>query len=105
VRTLPHSFKKTIAAVTLSGFIVGGGGDAISPAVTGTGPSFKASVNRTLKGDRLSQVAKRYHQSLKNSSSTETAITSPKRPPLGCDSAFSPISAPSLAHIFKRCIA
>jgi hypothetical protein len=102
VRTFPH--RNTIAAVTLSSFIAGGGGAAIRPALTGTEPSIKASVNRTHKGDRLPQVAMRYHQSLNNSSSTETATTSPKRPPLGCDSAFSPISAPSLAHIFKRCM-
>jgi hypothetical protein len=104
VRTLPHSFKNTIAAVTLSSFIAGSGSAAISPDATDTEPSIKASVNRTHKGDRLPQAAMRYHHALKNSSSTETATTSPKRPPLGCDSAFSPISAPLLAHIFRRCM-
>jgi len=104
VRTFPYSFKNTIAAVTLSSFIAGGGGAAISPAATGTEPSIKASVNRTHKGDRLPQVAMHHRQSPNNSLSTETATTSPRRPPLGCDSAFSPISAPSLAHIFKRCM-
>jgi hypothetical protein len=104
VRTLPHFFKNKIAAVTLSSFIAGSGGAAISPDATGTEPSIKASVNRTHKGDRLPRVAMRYHQFLNNSSSTETSTTSPERPPLGCDSAFSPISAPSLAHIFKRCM-
>lgn len=104
MRTLPLFFKNKIAAVTLSSFIVGSGGAAIGPDATGTEPSDKASVNRTHKGDRLPRVAMRYHQSVNNSSSTETATASPKRPPLGCDPAFSPISAPSLAYIFKRCM-
>jgi hypothetical protein len=103
--TFTCGFKNTIAAVTLSSFIAGSGGAAISPAVSDTEPRIKASVDRTHKGDRLQQAAMRHHQSLNNSSSTETTTTSPKRAPLGCDSAFSPISAPSLAHIFKRCIA
>jgi len=86
--TFTCGFKNTIAAVTLSSFIAGSGGAAISPAVSDTEPRIKASVDRTHKGDRLQQAAMRHHQSLNNSSSTETTTTSPKRAPLGCDSAF-----------------
>jgi hypothetical protein len=40
----------------------------------------------------------------------ELAPLSPARPqsqgriPTGCDPAFSPISAPQLGHIFRRCV-
>ncbi len=60
------------------------------------------SVDRTLKGDRLPLVTpiNKSHQ-----------LGSPAKPeqarfekiPVGCDPAFSPISAPRLAKIFRRC--
>jgi hypothetical protein len=103
MRKFSFGFKNTIAAVTLSSLIVGGGG--ISPAVTDAELRVTPWVDRTHKSDRLPQVM-RHHQFLNNSSSTtETTTMSRKRPPLGCDSAFSPTSTPSLAHIFKRCMA
>lgn len=60
------------------------------------------SVDRTLKGDRLPRVAPmdKSHQ-----------LGLPVAPehgryekiPVGCDPAFSPISAPRLAKVFRRC--
>jgi len=103
MRKFSFGFKNTIVALTLSSLIVGDGG--ISPAVTDAELRVTTWVDRTHKGDRLPQVM-RHHQSLNYSSTTTGAATTPhKRPPLGCDWAFSPISAPSLAHIFKRCMA
>jgi hypothetical protein len=103
MRTFPDGFKTTIAAVALSSFVAGGVCAVTSSAATDLKPGTKISVDRTRKGDRLPDAAMHY-QTSNNSSSTETATTSPHRPPLGCDPAFSPISAPSLAHIFKRCL-
>ena len=103
IRGFLYGFKNTIAAVALSSVIACGVCAATGPAVTGSGPSIKTSVDRTHKSDRLPQAAMRY-QSPNNSSSTETATRSRKMPPLGCNSAFSPITAPSPAQIFKRCM-
>jgi len=105
MRRFPYGFKNTIAAVAFSSVIAGGVCAATGLAVTGSEPSIKTSVDRThKKSDRLPQAGMRY-QSPNNSSSTEIAPRSRKLPPLGCDSAFSPITAPSLAHIFQRCMA
>ena len=65
-----------------------------------TVPVPTVDVNRGLKGDRLPPVAK------------PEQIGSPMRPlpppraqvPLGCEAAFSPISSPSQAKIFRRCM-
>jgi hypothetical protein len=58
------------------------------------------SVDRTLKGDRLpleplaeKAVAPSASQTLRD------------KIPIGCDRAFSPISAPRLANVFRRCAA
>ena len=60
------------------------------------------SIDRTLKSDRLPLVMpiNKSHQ-----------VGSPAKPeqarfekiPVGCDPAFSPISAPRLAKVFRRC--
>lgn len=59
--------------------------------------AISQSVDRTHKGDRL-PVAARRHVPVAVVASTS------KRTPVGCDSAFSPITEPSLAHVFKRCL-
>lgn len=68
--------------------------------------SFPAvSVNRALKGDRLPlgrpailppepQLPGRFEPSQAH-----------EKIPLGCDAAFSPISSPHVANIFRRCMA
>ena len=67
-------------------------------------PTATISVNRTHKGDRLPQesLAK---PNPSFSPSTKAAPDLPKRVPLGCDPAFSPIADPAHAHIHKRCMA
>ena len=98
MRTFAYGLKETVAAVVLSCFIAGGVGAVTSPAATERDDSIANSVDRTHKGDRLS------HRQPSTSSSTQMAPATPKRAPLGCDPAFSPVVEPALAHIFKRCM-
>jgi hypothetical protein len=77
-------------------------------------PSF--SVNREFKGDRLpssiATVASRSRP--QNGPNTrdlgardlrgQDQAQKPRRIPVGCEGAFSPISSPRLAHILGRCM-
>jgi uncharacterized protein (DUF58 family) len=73
-------------------------------------PSF--SVNREFKGDRLpassiAPVASRSRP--QNGANTrdlggQDQAQKPRRIPIGCEGAFSPISSPRLAHIVGRCM-
>ena len=90
------SYKETVAAVLVSCFIAGGVSAMTNSAVTGSNETITVSVNRTHKGDRLPQASTAYKH---------PNDVSPKRVPLGCDPAFSPVAAPQFAHIFGRCMA
>jgi hypothetical protein len=57
------------------------------------------SVNRLLKGDRLPSVAVWQHEL-----GSPALPASSGKVPLGCEAAFSSISAPQLAKIFRRCV-
>jgi hypothetical protein len=92
--------KRTIAAVLLSCFIAGGVSAMTKPAVTERNEPITISVNRTQKGDRLKASRGQQHPN-----DSKTISVPPKRVPLGCDPAFSPVAAPQFAHIFGRCIA
>ena len=62
----------------------------------GAGPAARTwpfSVNREFKGDRLPRRDLGVRQSEK-----------PDKIPIGCESSFSPISAPRLAHVYGRCM-
>ena len=61
------------------------------------------SVDRTLKSDRLPLVTpiNKSHRQLGSPAKPEQARF--EKIPVGCDPAFSPISAPRLAKIFRRC--
>jgi hypothetical protein len=59
-------------------------------------------VNRVFRGDRLTQAPERRAQRENPGSIGEAPVL--KRPPLGCDGAFSPIADPGRAQIFKRCM-
>jgi hypothetical protein len=98
------SLKETFTAAVLSCFIAGGVAEMTIPSVADNAQAVTIAVNRANKGDRLPQ-ASLPHDHLNNSTSTEMAPTSPKRVPLGCDPAFSPVVDPARAHIFKRCMA
>jgi hypothetical protein len=56
------------------------------------------SIDRTLKGDRLPLTARA------DKAQMPTQTVQSRTPiPVGCDRAFSPISAPRLANVFGRC--
>jgi hypothetical protein len=56
------------------------------------------SVNRTTKGDRLPLQAK------VSAAASSSLVTSMRRPPIGCDPAFSRAADPARAHVFGRCL-
>lgn len=58
------------------------------------------SVDRTLKGDRLP-----VDFSTNKTEAPSAAQALRHEVPIGCDRAFSPISAPRLANVFRRCAA
>ena len=87
-----------VAAAATDGSFAGGMSGATTAATSSE--SF-VSVNRVNKGDRLSPSS--VDRSTHNSTSTES-VAPPKRVPLGCDPAFSPVADPALAHIYKRCM-
>jgi hypothetical protein len=68
-------------------------------------------VDRSLKGDRL-PVAGSGTSDPSASSSTvrsdnfrsQQRSAQRRQIPVGCEAAFSPISAPSLAHVYRRCM-
>jgi hypothetical protein len=62
------------------------------------------SVDRTLKGDRLPLTA-HVDKTQMSTQAERTQMSVPPRTPIpvGCDRAFSPISAPRLANVFGRC--
>jgi hypothetical protein len=62
-------------------------------------PTF--SVNREFKGDRL-PLSSPINSAVSRSFRSERSQT-PSEIPVGCDAAFSPISAPHLAYIYGRC--
>lgn len=65
-------------------------------------PTPAVSVNRALKGDRLPSVNP---TALKLRSPVAPLQTQSRaRVPVGCDNAFSPISSPRLANVFRRCV-
>lgn len=82
----------------------------VFPSLPTTGAGLSAgqdriTVDRTHKGDRLPLV-----KPANGAEGLEAPPLSPARPrsqgriPTGCDPAFSPISAPQLGHIFRRCV-
>jgi hypothetical protein len=63
------------------------------------------SVNRALKGDRLPLVRPTvWPRDLISPPVSPTPAQPQAQIPPGCDRAFSPISSPGLAHVFRRCI-
>ena len=60
-------------------------------------------VNRALKGDRLPTAKPTAWQHEFRPPVTPLS-QSRARVPVGCDNAFSPISSPRLANVFRRCL-
>ena len=67
----------------------------------GVGRTPAVLVNRAFKGDRLPGPSD-INSAISRGDPPQQAKP-PRRVPVGCDSAFSPISAPELAHVFGRC--
>jgi hypothetical protein len=71
-------------------------------AVPGADTETVVSVNRAVKGDRLpTTLTQLAHPKL--SPTTEASKPVLKRPPLGCDPAFSPVADPARGGIYNRC--
>jgi len=74
-------------------------------ALSGSGVGDRTppvAVDRTLKGDRLplfDSTASRPDELRARDRSTTRA-----KVPVGCDPSFSPVSSPSMAHFFGRCM-
>jgi len=77
-----------------------------SLSTTGVGLSSTpaASVNRALKGDRLPTANPTALRQEFRPPVAPLQSQSRARVPLGCDNAFSPVSSPSLANVFRRCL-
>ncbi len=99
--TFAYGLKETVAAVVLSCCIAGGVSAMTGPTVAESNETVTMSVDRTNKGDRLPQAST--PQQHPNDSGMVPA--SPKRPPLGCDPAFSTVADPAQTYIFRRCMA
>lgn len=72
------------------------------------------AVNRAHKADRLPVLGPAVRPELGSPAAPSPSAPLPATPlstrpsariPAGCDRAFSPISSPRLAHVFRRCIA
>jgi hypothetical protein len=89
-----------LGATSLALFFVGlipflGVGPTAGAGLSAGPPAF--TVNREFKGDRLplpSQI----------NSAVSRNMPVPQAVPVGCDPAFSPISAPRLAYVYGRCV-
>lgn len=93
-----------MAAGTISGLITsvapGPAPDvAMHAALRG---SFSAPHDETIVVDR---VHKTDRLPIHRANSSQNGLSLPKTVPLGCDTTFSPIADPAVAHIFRRCAA
>jgi hypothetical protein len=99
-------FKEAVAIAVL-GCLIGGGCSAVTARDDiKSEQTLLVSVNRTNKGDQLAATStstSTVHAS--SASSTAMSPASRKRPPLGCDAAFSSIADPIHANVYKRCAA
>jgi hypothetical protein len=86
------------SAVAINGPAAGGVSGMSISAPTG---DRLVSVNRVNKGDRLPQAPA---ERPSHSSSWTEALVPPKRVPLGCDPAFSPVADPAHGNIYERCL-
>jgi hypothetical protein len=93
------------ASVALASFVAG---FVAFPSLPNSAPLWltgrePVSVDRTLKGDRLPLIAP-ISKSHELGLPVAPGQSQPRaKIPVGCEAAFSPISAPQLANIFRRC--
>jgi hypothetical protein len=72
-------------------------------AGAGLTPTF--SVNREYKGDRLPLPSDINSAVSRNDVRSQRRLQMPAAIPVGCDPAFSPVSAPRMAYFYGRCMA
>jgi hypothetical protein len=99
-RNLLTRTSRSLALIAVVGGLTVAG---LAVALSGAGAASSAggdiiSVDRTHKGDRLSQL----HKPI--SKVPLPAVTTLAKPPVGCEPAFSRIVDPDRAHVFGRCI-
>jgi hypothetical protein len=97
----PSHLIASVAAVVLS-FAVSCAAYALTDHSARNGATTATViVNRTSKGDRLPLAPPQMQTS---STPAPAKLIPPKRVPLGCEPAFSPVAEPAGAHIFLRCL-
>jgi hypothetical protein len=74
-----------------------------APLESGQAAHLAPSVNRALKGNPLPRIELRNEGTSTNN--PQRNALRPKRIPLGCDPAFSPIADRTLVNLFGRCTA
>ena len=75
-----------------------------APSGTGGEQPASVSVDWANKGDRL-PYASRSKTRVNSPFLATTPQVLPKRPPLGCDPAFSSVADPAQARVYRRCLA
>ena len=99
-RPIHYGHRTIVAVALLGGLFAGAFTLAIGKADAAKGDrTATLSINRTNKGDRL--TAARPNVTSTNSS---PLVTTMRRPPIGCDAAFSRNADPGRGHIFGRCV-
>jgi hypothetical protein len=83
------------------GACIAGAASAPAAAARSRQPEI-AGINRVNKGDRLT-VSLIPQAQRKSPPPADSMKTSLRRPPLGCDPAFSPVADPTRAGVYKRC--
>jgi len=61
------------------------------------------TVNREFKGDRLPLASDTNSAVSRNDFGLHENVQGPAQIPVGCDPAFSPVSAPRMAYFYGRC--
>src|SRR5690349_15546728 len=88
---MDRKLKGVMAVAIAVGLVAGAFPAAVStPGVARVAPDT-VSVDRTSKGDRLP---------LKRTSAVSLAVAAKTHPPVGCDSAFSPVADPARAYLW-----
>jgi hypothetical protein len=99
VNLISFAPKAAVAIPLLGCLIAGAFTAATSTADAARSERAEAqSVNRTVKGDRLPLPAKFA------AATPSSLVTNMRRPPVGCDPAFSRAADPARAHVFGRCL-
>jgi hypothetical protein len=98
------TFKETIAIALLGCLIGTAYGSVTAPGAAKSEQTPLVTVNRVNKGDQLPSISTST-LNRKTAPSPAMSSASAKRPPLGCDRAFSQFADPVRANIYKRCAA